>query len=290
MGMPIIQNDNSLGNFLKDRRTKLDPASLGYPMTRRRTPGLRREEVAQRANVSATWYTWLEQGRGGAPSADVLDRLARGLALTEVEREHLFLLAQNRPPEVKSQESAGVSPQLQRVLDALEYSPAYVRTSEWDVVAGNRAAIAILPYGVPVSEARFNILERFFSSPEGWSQTPGGRAVARAVVATFRTETARAGFSRRAQELVDQLSLSCPEFKELWLAHDVSHDGEGIKTFQNPAIGPITFEYSTFAVDGKPHLSLVIFNPATAEDKAAVQRLLEKRFSTAEPVPKSPGA
>ena len=82
--------DNPLGSYLKGRRTKLDPAAFGLPMTRRRTPGLRREEVAQRANVSATWYTWLEQGRGGAPSADVLDRVARALMLTDVEREHLF--------------------------------------------------------------------------------------------------------------------------------------------------------------------------------------------------------
>lgn len=285
--MPILQNDNLLGTFLKDRRTKLDPASLGYPLTRRRTPGLRREEVAQRSNVSATWYTWLEQGRGGAPSADVLDRLARGLALTEVEREHLFLLAQNRPPEVKYQENSGVSPQLQRVLDALESSPAYVRTSEWDVVGGNRAALAVLPQGVP-PEGRFNILERFFSNPESLRALPEWKTVARTVVATFRTETARTGFSQRAQELVAQLSRSCSDFKELWLAHDVSHDGEGTKTFQIPAVGPITFEYSTFAVDGKPHLSLVIFNPATPQDKAAVEALIAG--SAAQSVPKSLGS
>ena len=90
---------NPLGAFLKDRRAKLDPAGFGFPVTRRRTPGLRREEVAQRANISATWYTWLEQGRGGAPSAEVLGRIATALMLTEVEREHLFLVGLGRPPE-----------------------------------------------------------------------------------------------------------------------------------------------------------------------------------------------
>src|SRR5271163_5351935 len=94
---------NSLGTYLKDRRARLDPTAFGFPMTRRRTPGLRREEVAQRANVSATWYTWLEQGRGGSPSAEVLDRIARALMLSDVEREHIFLLAQGRPPEVRYQ-------------------------------------------------------------------------------------------------------------------------------------------------------------------------------------------
>src|ERR1700761_6316769 len=114
--------DNSLGAYLKDRRAKLDPAAFGLSASRRRTPGLRREEVAQRANISPTWYTWLEQGRGGAPSAAGLDRIPRALLLTDVEREHLFLLGLGRLPEVRYQSSDGVTPRLQRLLDALEVS------------------------------------------------------------------------------------------------------------------------------------------------------------------------
>src|SRR5487761_1429828 len=117
-----------LGSYLRDRRMKLDPAAFGFPPERRRTPGLRREEVAQRANISPTWYTWLEQGRGGAPSADVLDRIARALMLTEVEREHLFLLGLGRPPEVRYQAPEGITPRLQRLLDALDPSPAIIRS------------------------------------------------------------------------------------------------------------------------------------------------------------------
>src|ERR1700712_784147 len=127
-------SENLLGTYLKDRRAKLDPATFGFSLTRRRTPGLRREEVAQRAAVSAPWYTWLEQGRGGAPSADVLDRIARAMMLTDVEREHLFLLGLGRPPEVRYRVPDGVTPRLQRVLDALEVSPAFVKTPTWDVV------------------------------------------------------------------------------------------------------------------------------------------------------------
>src|SRR5467141_3573315 len=137
-------NQNLLGTYLKDRRGKLDPAALGFPLKRRRTPGLRREEVAQRAYISPTWYTWLEQGRGGAPSADVLDRIARALMLTDIEREHLFLLGLGRPPEVRYQAAEGVTPRLQRVLDGLELSPAYVKTSTWDIIAWNRAASVVL--------------------------------------------------------------------------------------------------------------------------------------------------
>src|SRR6202046_82453 len=139
---------NLLGTYLRDRRMKLDPAALGFPPERRRTPGLRREEVAQRANISPTWYTWLEQGRGGAPSADVLDRISRALMLTTVEREHLFLLGLGRPPEVRYQENERVTPRLQRVLDALDPSPALIRTATWDVVAWNsRATTMLMDYG-----------------------------------------------------------------------------------------------------------------------------------------------
>src|SRR6185369_4787608 len=140
--------ENLLGTYLRDRRTRLDAAAFGFGGPRRRTPGLRREEVASRANVSPTWYTWLEQGRGGAPSADVLDRIARALMLTDVEREHLFLLGLGRPPEVRYQRNEGVTPRLQRVLDALNPSPALIRTATWDVVAWNRAATVMpMDYG-----------------------------------------------------------------------------------------------------------------------------------------------
>src|ERR1700761_8659562 len=143
-----LTHPNPLGTYLKDRRSKLDPAALGFAVGRRRTPGLRREEVAQRSNISPTWYTWLEQGRGGAPSPDVLDRIAGALMLTEVEREHLFLLGLGRLPEVRYRRNEGVTPRLQRVLDALNPSPAIIRTAIWDVVAWNTAAtVMLMDYG-----------------------------------------------------------------------------------------------------------------------------------------------
>src|SRR5438309_2459366 len=128
MGEYVTQ-ENLLGTYLKDRRIRLDAAAFGFAGSRRRTPGLRREEVAQRANISATWYTWLEQGRGGSPSADVLDRIARALALTDVEREHLFLIGLGRPPEARYRGGDAITPRLQRLLDTLAYSPAIVRTA-----------------------------------------------------------------------------------------------------------------------------------------------------------------
>jgi transcriptional regulator with XRE-family HTH domain len=160
-----IATGNLLGTYLKDRRAKLDPAAFGFPPERRRTAGLRHEEVAQRANISPTWYTWLEQGRGGAPSADVLDRIARALMLTDVEREHLFLLGLGRPPEVRYRKDEGVTPRLQRVLDALAPSPALIRTATWDVVAWNRAAtVMLIDYGSLPLEQR-NVLRFIFLDP-----------------------------------------------------------------------------------------------------------------------------
>src|ERR1700739_1397487 len=161
-----LATDNPLGTYLKDRRTTLDPAVFGFPAERRRTPGLRREEVAQRANISPTWYTWLEQGRGGAPSADVLDRIARALMLTDVEREHLFLLGLGPPPEARYRKNRdGVTPRLQRVLDALDPSPAVIRTATWDVVAWNRAANAVLMDYEALPPEERNMLRFIFLDP-----------------------------------------------------------------------------------------------------------------------------
>src|ERR1700749_4917842 len=176
---------NSLGNYLKDRRAKLEPTTFGFPLKRRRTPGLRREEVAQRANVSATWYTWLEQGRGGAPSANVLDRIAPAMMLTDAEREHLFLLALGRPPEVRYRAPEGISPRLQRLLDTLEYSPAFIRTATWDVIAWNRAAAAVLTDYSTLPDGQRNVLRMMFRDSRiraAQSNWQGGPRVVRALV------------------------------------------------------------------------------------------------------------
>ncbi|MGC2130524.1 MAG: helix-turn-helix transcriptional regulator [Candidatus Aquilonibacter sp.] len=271
---PPEQDENPLGNFLKDRRTKLDAARLGYSTTRRRTPGLRREEVAQRAGVSTTWYTWLEQGRGGAPSSDVLERLADALALNGVEREHLFFLAQNRPPEVRHHDLEAVSPQLQRILDAMEYSAAYIKTPEWDIVAWNRAATVVFRDLMALPDDERNLLRVVFN-PRAQAAILHWESVAQFVVATFRTETARIGVSARAKALIDELSLSSAEFRALWRSHDIRAHGEGTKYMSHPTAGLVTFEYSAFAVDEKPHLSMIVYNPATAKDKAAVQALID---------------
>src|SRR5580693_7581460 len=259
--------ENRLAGYLKRSRMKLDPAAFGFTATRRRTPGLRREEVAQRANISPTWYTWLEQGRGGAPSSDVLDRIARALMLTDVEREHLFLLGLGRPPEVHYHKSDGVTPRLQRVLDALQPSPALIRTAIWDIVAWNRAATVMLTdYGALPPEQR-NVLRLIFLDPKIRAAQQHWESVARFVVGAFRVDAARAGAAAAVEPLVDELCRLSPEFKAMWRDNAVHTHGEGVKHMRHPVLGPIAFEYSAFAVDGRPDLAMVIYNPATAADK-----------------------
>src|SRR5882762_1415015 len=208
-----VTHENPLGTYLKDCRAKLDPAAFGFPPEHRRTPGLRREEVAQRANISPTWYTWLEQGRGGAPSADVLNRIAGALMLTDIEREHLFLLGLGRPPEVRYKAAEGVTPRLQRLLDALEVSPALIRTATWDVVAWNRAAVAVLTDYGALPPGQRNILRLIFGNPRVRAAQHDWESVARYVVGAFRADATRAGAAAEVEPLVDELCRLSPEFK-----------------------------------------------------------------------------
>ncbi|MGJ4911419.1 helix-turn-helix transcriptional regulator [Bradyrhizobium sp. SZCCHNRI1009] len=273
-----MTDSNSLGTYLRDRRAKLDPTAFGLPLQRRRTPGLRREEVAQRANVSATWYTWLEQGRGGAPSADVLDRIARAMMLTDVEREHLFLLGLGRPPEARYHAIDGISPRLQRVLDTLDYSPAFVRTATWDIVAWNRAATVVLTDYSTLPEGQRNVLRMMFHDSRVRAAQSNWQAVARYVVASFRADVARAGAARNVQSLVDELCATSPDFAAMWRDNDVQgRHGDGVKVLHHPVAGPLSLEFSGFAVDGRPDLTMVIYNPATPEDADKIRALVTSR-------------
>src|ERR1700691_2434157 len=266
-------SESLLGTYLKDRRAKLDPAAFGFAPKRRRTPGLRREEVAQRANISPTWYTWLEQGRGGAPSADVLNRISRALMLTEVEREHLFLLGLGRPPEARYRNNDGVTPRLQRVLDALNPSPALIRNARYDVVAWNRAAtVMLMDYGSLPPEQR-NILRVMFLDPRARAAQYDWESVARFVLGAFRVDAARAGAAAEVEPLVEELCRLSPEFQALWRDNDVQSHGEGVKRIRHPLLGRVAFEYSAFAVDGRPDLTLVIYNPLTPADAEKITSL-----------------
>jgi transcriptional regulator with XRE-family HTH domain len=265
---------NPLGTFLRDRRSRLDPAALGFPAGRRRTPGLRREEVAQRANISPTWYTWLEQGRGGAPSEDVLERIASGLMLTAPEREHLFVLGLGRPPAIKVRGSDEVTPRLQRVLDAMPTSPAIIKTATWDVVAWNAAAAAVLTdYSLLPREHR-NILRLVFTNSKVKAAQEDWRSVARYVVGAFRADAMRAGATAEITRLVEELSRLSPEFEALWQDNDVAGNAHGYKRVHHPEQGILELEFSYFVIEGRPDLGMIVYNPATDDTARRIASLV----------------
>jgi len=265
----------TLGGFLRARRARLAPApGVGG---RRRTPGLRREEVAARAGVSVTWYTWLEQGRGGPPSDHVLEQLCKALELDSAGREVLFLLAQQRPPPIKfvPMSTPEVEPALQRVLDAMPYSPAIVKTPTWDVVAWNAAAQAVLGnYGDQPIEER-NVLRRLFSSQEVRQALPEWDANARFAVGVFRVELARADDQNPdIAALAAELLATNADFRRMWAENDVNRHWIGRKHFNRPDVGAFELETSAYAVDGSEGLSMIVFTPVGPEDVKAVQRLM----------------
>ncbi|MEW6257256.1 MAG: helix-turn-helix transcriptional regulator [Pseudomonadota bacterium] len=262
----------TLGDFLKDRRQRLDAAALGFG-GRRRTPGLRREEVAQRANISPTWYTWLEQGRGGAASARVLNSLSQALLLTAAERDHLFLLGLGHPPKPDATPQEGISARLQRLLDAFPMIPATVATATWDIIGWNRAAQLVLCDYAALPPSQRNVLRRMFLDPRTRAAQSDWEAVARFLVATFRADTTRVGDTTRARQLVAELSSESAEFARMWNDNDVSTTGEGTKTIRHAKVGEISFEYSSFAIDGRPDLKLMVYNPVAAADQAKISQL-----------------
>jgi transcriptional regulator with XRE-family HTH domain len=269
------QSIHLLGTYLKDCRARLDPASFGFSSSRRRTPGLRREEVAQRANISPTWYTWLEQGRGGAPSTEVLNRIAQSLLMTEPEREHLFLLAFGHPPEVVYHAPEGVTPRLQRLLDTLEFSPALIKTATWDVLAWNRAAAAVFTDYNLLPTSQRNILKLMFLNPGARARQDDWESMARFIVATFRADAVRAGAASQVSRLVEELCSQSPEFATFWSDNDVRVHGEGTKRLHHETHGVIELEYSGFAVDGRPDLGMIVYNPATPETAERIRALVQ---------------
>ncbi len=174
----------------------------------------------------------------------------------------------------------GVTPRLQRLLDALDPIPALIRTAIWDVVAWNRAATAMLgDYGARPPAER-NVLRYIFLDPHVRDTQSDWESVARFVVSAFRVDAARVGAAAQVQPLVDELCRLSPEFRAIWSENDVrSGPHDGVKHIRHPLLGPLAFEYSVFAVDGRPDLCMVVYNPATAEDADKIRSLVTSQSS-----------
>jgi hypothetical protein len=230
---------DELAAFLKSRRARLSPAEVGLPTTaRRRTPGLRREEVSHLAGVGIAWYTWLEEGREIDVSAHFLDRIARALRLDATERAHLFTLAHNRPPPIAPAGSLRVTPTLRRMLEAVS-GPAYLATASMHVIAWNTALSAVFGDMDAIPAENRNMLWLVFASPSHRAAIPNWETDARAMLARFRIEFGRHREDPAFLELIERLQHITDEFRHWWPEQDVSVRQNKTKRFEISGIGEI---------------------------------------------------
>ena len=255
-----------LADFLRTRRAVIKPEDVGLPAGgRRRTPGLRREEVAHLAGVGATWYTWLEQGRDVRASLDVLEAIARALRLSPAERTHLILLGRGEePPPCKSDEK--VSPMVRRVIGNLGHNPAYVIGRRWDYLAWNDAAAAVFGDPGAVPRPARNHLWIHFMDPARRQLIPDWEQRARIMAAKFRADSARHIGEPEFEELIAKLRKCSPDFARLWRKHEVARAGEGRRIIHHPAVGPLQFAQVILRPDSHPEQRVVIYSPLTCDD------------------------
>ena len=262
-----------LSEFLKSCRARLSPASMGLPAAeRRRTPGLRREDVAALAGLSATWYTWLEQGRDVRASDRVLESLSRTLRLSSEERDYLFSLAQSRPAPLQPTRVEEVSPAVKRTLEAL-HVPAEVITPRWDVVYWNRMVTQTFRDYAALPPGQRNLARILLTSPEYQVDPDAYEAMARRVLAKLRVDYSQAGADPAFDALIEELSDACPEFRRLWRSPEIMARSEGVHLLRHPQLGGITFEHTSYQVEGAPTLRVVLFVPHDEDSKRKLARL-----------------
>jgi transcriptional regulator with XRE-family HTH domain len=249
-----------LGEFVRARREKLAPAAFGLASARRRrTPGLRREEVAQLCGLSVTWYTWLEQGRDMSLSPAALARLASALRLGRAERAYLFELAQKRDPTAGRDESDTVPPALLACVATIG-APAYVLDRAWTARGWNAKAARLFAGWLDGAHDR-NLLRYIFLVPAARALIRDHDERARRVVAEFRADVSSHLADPAIRDLVDGLRRQSPDFARLWDAHGVLGREGGVRTFNHPRDGLLRFEQVTFDLASQPDLKLTILAP-----------------------------
>jgi transcriptional regulator with XRE-family HTH domain len=260
-----------LGKFLRTRRARLSPADFGMPAgSRRRTPGLRREELALLAGVGVTWYTWLEQGREINVSTQVLDALARTLRLDRAERWHMYVLAEAVPIAV-STGRCPVTEAVTQILNALDPLPAVVTNSRFDVLAENGAYHDLFRYWHSLPCIHRNTLWCTLTEPAARDMFPQYEETVRYKVARLRTAYARHVGDQEWEEDIRRLASLSREFAELWARHEVAEYQPAIRTFIHPDAGSLTFTSSELQVPA-PETQLVVYTPADDETRKQLPR------------------
>ncbi|MER5182142.1 helix-turn-helix transcriptional regulator [Streptomyces sp. NPDC002896] len=251
------------------RRARVSPADAGLPDggARRRTPGLRREEVAVLAGVGASWYQWLEQGRDISVSPQVLDSVARVLKLTSAERRHLYVLAGlNPPPPETAEADQDMCEGLHRLIDAWMPYPAHIMDGYWNCVMYNDAAAMVLGMRPETSQ---NCLITFFTDPIYRARSKSWEQNAHQVVAQFRAACSECPDDDGFQAVVAEAKAASPEFTELWERRDIAPGGQLAKELEHPVAGTLFFESTQLRVPARPDLTIVLHTPQPDTETAA---------------------
>ncbi|MFC7710970.1 helix-turn-helix transcriptional regulator [Micromonospora lupini] len=260
-----------LRHFLQSRRARLTPEDVGLPGGgRRRTPGLRREEVAILAGVGVSWYTWLEQGRDITVSGAVLDGVSRALQLDADERVHLYRLAGLNPPQPAVLPTPSNESTFGRLVQGWLPNPAYLLGPYWDILELNRAAEVV--FGLQGSDR--NCLYAFFTNPQYRKRHRYWNETAPSLVAEFRGDAARFPDDPGFLELAERLSAVSAEFKELWARHDVQRSSVGVKTIDHPGVGCMRFDVGVLQLPDQPHVRLILHTPQSGTDTQQKLELL----------------
>lgn len=257
----------TLGAFVRAHRERITPESIGLPsVDRRRTPGLRREELAALCGVSTTWITWLEQGRPVSASAKTLARLATALRLSEAERGYLFRLGDKVDPQASNKDPGDARAVEVSSLVGVIQSPAYVLDRQWNAVAWNDQAARLFStwLGSENPDGERNLLQFMFLQASAKTFIADWPGRARRLVAEFRAECGKGMDDPAIRNLVSMLEGQSSEFLQLWHAQEVLAREGGIRTFAHPADGQLVFEQMTLQLQGRPDLKLTVLLPIEA--------------------------
>jgi len=254
----------ALGEFIKTQRTQIPTAALRLGgSTRRRTPGLRREEIAQLCDISVTWYTWIEQGRTVSVSAAALARIAEALQLSRAKRAYLFELSGKKDPQAQDVLAQEIPDEILAVTDAIK-TPAYLLDRHWNAVAWNRAAKTLFVGWLDKKSkngASRNLLEYTYCQPEAATLISDWEQRASRLAAEFRADCGMYLDEPEIARLVARLSTASAAFKRAWNLHDVVEKEGGERRFSHPALGQLAYRQVNLRVANRPELKLVMLLP-----------------------------
>lgn len=264
---------HELAGFLRSRRERITPEQVGLPRgRRRRTPGLRREEVAQLSAVGVTWYTWLEQARDIQVSPQVLDALARALLLDRSERTHLFSLAGAVDP-APGTECPSVTPALREMLWQLDPIPACVQNSRYDILAYNRTYGRLLCDLDAVAPENRNCMLLSYTDENWRASVVDLPEMNRVMAAKFRASMAEHLAEPAWKALVKRLETASPEFREIWARHEVVGPGGRTKLFRNAQVGLVRLDHTDLWLGPSTGPRMVTYVPADEESRERLERL-----------------